>query len=180
MANTTRTDVRPSLRAGVLGGLFAGLIAGIVMAMVAMIRASALGLGFWLPVKQIAALWYGTQALIVGAGAIWAGLLSHMMMSVLFGILFGAAVGRDISVGGSFAAGLVYGIVIWAVMTWIVLPFANEVMLERVTLMPWWWFGYHLIFGGMLLLTPPLVKAFAESRPSDREPAPRSEGEYTD
>lgn len=158
------TDTRVNVRAGILGGVVAGVIAGVVMAMVAMIRASVLGLGFWLPVKQIAALWYGVDALILGAGAVWVGLLTHLVVAALYGLLFGTTVGRTGSMAGSFAGGLLYGVAIWAVMTWVALPLTNEVMLERVTLMPWWWFGYHLIFGGMLFLTPPLVNAFAAPR----------------
>lgn len=54
-AEPARTGQRTDVKAAVLGGLVAGMIAGAAMAMVAMIRAWAVGMGFWLPPKLIAA-----------------------------------------------------------------------------------------------------------------------------
>ena len=44
---------------------------------------------------------------------------------------------------------------------------------------PVWWLVYHLVFGGMLLLALPLVKAFAgrsvgRQRAADALPAPQA------
>lgn len=147
------------LRGALLGGAVAGMIAGAVMAMMAMFRAWAVGMGFWFPPKQIAAVLFGVDALVGDAGVITVGLIIHMMMSAGFGALFGVIGGARVSVGAAFGLGLLYGVLVWAVMTYIGLPLVNEVMRERVAMQPVWWFVYHLIFGGVLLLTPPLARA---------------------
>lgn len=92
------------------------------------------------------------------------GLILHMMMSAAFGIVFALIGGSRISTGAAFGWGLLYGVLVWVVMTWIGMPLVNEVMSERMALQSWWWFAYHLIFGGMLLLTPPLSRAFSSER----------------
>lgn len=141
------------------GGIAAGLIAGLVMALTAMIRSAAVGESFWMPMQQIAATFYGVEALVGGTGVVVAGVLTHLVVSAIYGMIFGLFVGRKTLVGSAFVSGLVYGVVIWAFMTWVILPLVNEVMLERVELQPWWWFAYHLVYGGLLLLTPPLAEA---------------------
>lgn len=151
---------KPSAKARLYGGAAAGMIAGAAMAMVAMIRAAAVGLGFWLPPKQIAGVIYGVDALIGGGSAVALGLLIHMVMSAAAGILF-ALVAYRLSTMTSLLVGMVYGVLVWAVMTWLALPLVNQVMLDRVMVMPNWWFVYHLIFGGMLIVVPGLVNAFS-------------------
>lgn len=49
---------------------------------------------------------------------------------------------------------------VWVVNTWLILPWANPVMLKRQMVAPMWWLGYHLIFGAMLFLAPLLVGVF--------------------
>lgn len=159
---------------GVLtGGILAGLVAGIVMALVAMVASSVAGGSFWLPMLAISATYYGADALAGGAGTIALGVLTHLVVSAFWGLLFAWVGGARISAGSAFFAGLLYGIAIWALMSFAVLPAINEVLLDRAAIEPGWWFGYHLIFGGMLLLTPPLAQAFSDRRRVPRVPAGR-------
>ncbi len=151
-----------------LGGLTAGIIAGLVMAAVYMIRDWAQGMGFWLPVKNIAATYYGVEALVGGGWTIFLGLVTHVVVSAFWGLVFAWVGGARISTGAAFFAGLLYGIAIWALMSFAVLPAINTTMLDRVSMQPGWWFGYHLIFGGMLLVTPPLARAFSSRRRVER------------
>ena len=156
----------PTARAS--AGLVAGVIAGVLMALTAMIRVATLGLGFWLPMKLVAAIAFGVSALIGGAWVILVGVLIHLAVAGGGGMLFGAAVGDRVSAGLAFAGGLAYGVLIWAFNTWIILPWANPVILEREMVAPAWWFVYHLVYGATLVLVPLLV---AELRPRRQQPA---------
>ncbi len=133
-------------------GALAGLIAGIAMAMVAMIYAASRGMGLFAPPRQIAAVLQGPEALLGGGGTIILGIMIHMMVSIVWGIVFGLIAGR-LTAGGQFGAGMVYGAVLWFIMSFLVLPWANETMGDRTKLVPAAWFIEHLVFGGMLFLT---------------------------
>lgn len=98
------------------------------------------------------------------------GIVIHMMMSAAAGMVFGLFA-HCMSAVIALVVGLIYGVLIWAVMTWLVLPIVNQVMLDRVMIAPSWWFAFHLIFGAMLLLTPALVSAFGRDRSSARRNA---------
>ncbi len=148
-------------RAG--AGIVAGLVAGVVMALVAMIRAGTLGLGFWLPMKLVAALFWGVEALIGGGGVVVVGILIHLTVAGVAGLLFGLVLGNRLNAGGALVMGAIYGVAIWALTTWGVLPVLNPVMLDRQMVAPGWWFGYHLIFGATLFLMPLLTQAFGRS-----------------
>lgn len=172
VTHATRVEVRDHTRAhgasAVAGGVVAGLIAGMAMEIVAMVHAWAIGAGFWLPAYMIAALWYGEPALIGGADVIIVGMLTHFATAAAFGLLFGLIVGRDFSTGAALVAGLVYGVAIWAVMTYVTLPLFNSVMYERApSMMPGMWFILHLVYGAFLAFTPPLARAF-ENRTATR------------
>lgn len=159
---------RRNLHAGVAAskeaieaGAVAGLVAGIAMSMVAMFRAWSTGMGFWLPVKNIAAMWFGVDALLGGVGTILVGMMTHMVVSIGWGAVFGLFMGRRRTIGAALLVGLVYGTAIWFVMTYIGLPLVNETMLERVQMQPWWWLGFHWVYGMVLALTPPLARSFS-------------------
>ncbi|MDQ6801528.1 MAG: hypothetical protein M3041_11885 [Acidobacteriota bacterium] len=149
----------PVARAG--AGAAAGMIAGMAMGLTAMIHGYALGLGFWLPMKLIAALYWGVMAIIGGPAAIVAGLLTHMVMSAALGMLF-VAIGNRLGAGASLVVGALYAVGVWAVNTWLVLPWLNRVMLDRQMVAPGWWLAYHLIFGCMLFLVPLFVRWFGQ------------------
>ena len=76
---------RFDMRGVIIGGGIAGILAGIVMAMAAMFYAAANGSGFWLPVRSIAATWYGANALVGGAGVLIVGLVTHLGTSAKVG-----------------------------------------------------------------------------------------------
>jgi hypothetical protein len=143
-----------------LAGMVAGVIAGLVMALVAMLYSASNGAGFFLPVKNIAAMWWGVEALLGGVGAVVVGVITHVVIAAILGGIFGLFASRT----GPLTAlliGLAYGIGVWLVMTYIALPLVNEVMLERVLVQPAVWFIYHLIFGSVLFITPFFGQAFS-------------------
>jgi hypothetical protein len=63
-------------------------------------------------------------------------------------------------IGAALIVGILWGSAIWAINTWLILPWANETMLERQMVALGWWFAYHVIYGGMLFLVPLLTGAF--------------------
>lgn len=153
---TTSTRTVPAL----WGGVVAGLIGGIAMAMAAMIRAKTLGMSFTEPLQQIAGLLFGADALLDGGTVLISGMMIHMISSMMMGAAFGLIFVRIRSAGVALIVGMIYGAVIWALMTYLVMPMLNPTMSVRVALIPMWWFIYHLIFGAMLLFTPILARAF--------------------
>ena len=145
-------------RGVIIGGGIAGILAGIVMAMVAMFYAAANGSGFFLPVRSIAATWYGANALLGGAGVLIAGLVTHLGTSAFGGVVFAALPSSRKSATVALLSGLVWGVVVWAILSIAVMPWLNPTMYAgTVGREPVWWFVLHLIYGGMLAITPGLV-----------------------
>lgn len=134
-------------------GALAGFIGGIVMAIVAMIVTASMGAGMLMPLKAMAALLLGVDALVGGAGAIIVGMMIHFATAIILGLIFAAIIG-DARPGAAFGLGLIYGFGVWIVMTFLILPAANPTMSARVAMMGGWWFVEHLVYGGMLFLLP--------------------------
>lgn len=150
-----------NVAAVVFGGSASGLLAGLAMAITAMVYATATDMGAWLPVRQVAALWYGVDALIGGDGMVMVGVLTHLIVAMGWGVVFAALTSRRSGVGVSLVAGLAFGTILWALMTFVVLPLVNPVMYERTRLIPVVWYALHLVYGGFLLVTPALERLIA-------------------
>lgn len=144
-------------------GALAGLIAGIVMAIVSMIVAASTGAGASMPLRGIAAALFGVDALVGSRGILLVGLVIHLAFSVVAGLVFAGIVG-NVRTGVAFGSGIVYGIIIWAVNTFGILPAINPTMSARSAMMPGSWFVFHLIYGGMLFLVPILHRALTGER----------------
>lgn len=72
---------------GILHGAVGGAVAGVAMAMVEMLWAAAAGMGFWFPLKMIASVPLGTMPPEIALStAIPVGLITHMALSMMFGI----------------------------------------------------------------------------------------------
>jgi hypothetical protein len=105
------------VRQGALGGL----VAGIVMAMVAMIYTLVAQGDLLAPLKQMGATFFPSDS---GSGiSQLAGLMLHMVMSIIFGVVFALIVsGRAQGYGPLIVAGIIYIAVEWAVARFVVLP----------------------------------------------------------
>ena len=61
--------------------------------------------------------------------------------------------------------GLVWGVVVWAGMSFAVMPWLNPMMYAgTVRREPGWWFVLHLIYGGTLVVTPSVVRSVSAHR----------------
>lgn len=135
-------------------GAIVGLIAGMVMAMWAMIVAAMMGAGLLASPQMIAEPLFGPFHMCTfNPGAFVVGLMIHMMFSLVFGIVF-AAIWQGINQGGivPIIGGMVYGVMIWLVMSYVVAPVVGSHIAQE---MPTWaWLVAHLMFGVVLGLWP--------------------------
>ena len=166
MAANSHTQALPSFSwcEKLAAGAIAGILAAILMTGSLMAYSGAIGAGVWMPLKTLAGLVYGVEALIAGSLAITTGAGIQLGFSVTVGILFGLAISRRTSVILALFAGLAIGTAIWAAMKLYVLPFLDPTMAARIALMPIAYFVAHVLFGIGLGITPLLVRALSRRR----------------
>lgn len=146
-------------------GMASGLYAGALMLLAAIGQAHRAGFNTSYILQEIAAVIYGLEALIRGSSAITAGLVVHGLMSLFLGAVFMWIFGRVRSRFLLVFWAVVYGIVAWGIATFLLLPFVNPVMAERIHLLRHAWFFDHLAFGGALGLAMLTARAFRPLRP---------------
>ncbi len=142
-ATQTVTSSGTAPKAQVIGGLIAGMAHGMWTMVVEAILHAGEGLfaGLFSPVIYIAATVLGGFANpnFYPAGrlppldliSIVLGLMGHMMNSVIFALIFFAFIaGAAKTNPARLIAGLIYGIVIFAVMWFVALPIVDPVMLR--------------------------------------------------
>ena len=106
-------------------GAIGGLIGGMVMAMVAMLYTLVAQGDLLAPLKQMGATFFKSDS--GSAGSLLAGLMLHMMMSVIFGIVFALIVrGRATGFGPLVVAGMIFIAVEWAIARFVVLPVVDQ------------------------------------------------------
>ena len=114
-------DTRTWVRNGAIGGL----IGGMVMAMVAMLYTLVAQGDLFAPLKQMGATFFRSDS--GSAGSLVAGLILHMMMSVILGIVFVLIVkGRATGFGPLIVAGMIFIAVEWAIARFVVLPVVDQ------------------------------------------------------
>ena len=173
----------------VVHGALGGLAGGIGMAMWQMIYSAAAGNGFWTPVNVCMAsfVWRGQASMIerdmmmhpgmsmnmpVQAGHLAVGLVLHLAFSVLGGIvfitvLFGlarAGLGVLRTAPGYVVASVAGAALLYVVMMYLVLPWANPLMCHMTPRGPF--FIGHLIYGLVFgVVAYPLARRVAASGP---------------
>jgi len=152
-------------------GVVGGLIGGIAMAMIMMVVTATKGMGFFKPLYLIAATFHQSWAMQSGfaLGPVLVGAMLHMMLSIMFGLVFVVAlpmVARS-GTGASIwiIAGMVWGVIVLAVNQYIVLPIVNPAMATATGMsdMIFWWVVAHLMFG--LVLGAIAAKSVTADRP---------------
>ncbi len=158
-------DVQHSRWELVMGGAMAGLVAGVAMGLCAMAWSAADGLGAWLPARGVAALFFGVTALVDGWYVKLIGVIAHLVVAAVIGAIFALLLRNHArSAGSAFGVGLLYGIGVWLVMTFGFLPWADRLMFDRMNLMHGMWLCAHLLYGGVLCLTPAFVARVTRRR----------------
>lgn len=137
-----------------VGGVLGGVIAGLAMMAGAVVHAAATGMGWLLPLRQVAATSEGVGALIGGVSTVLIGLGIHLGVSAVWGLGFALFIRARTDLPLSILVGLAWGVAVWLVMTFGFLPYLNGVQYARVQLAPWAWLGLHLLFGFVLGLLP--------------------------
>jgi uncharacterized membrane protein YagU involved in acid resistance len=93
--------------------------------------------------------------------AVTVGLIVHFSVAVVWGLLFAVAF-KGLTRGATFAAGLFWGLVVWVVMFYVVLPLIGAAQIPASTPM-WQAVIGHLLFGvgcavGFLPFQVPVVR----------------------
>ncbi len=147
-------------------GVEAGLIAGAVMLLLAVIHAQLTGLGFTWPLQRVADGVLEGRAASQGASGAIAGAAIHFAVSAVWGVLFVALAPRGIPLMAAAGLGLAFGLMVFLVMTWMVVPWADDAMWQTVPKSVL--FLYHLVFGALLPLGVPLRRQITRTANAPR------------
>ena len=110
-------------RRAVKGGIVAGLIGGAVLSVFMTIMNLASGQDIWVGMKIAGMPFLGERALQPGfdLGAVSVGVLSHVAVSMGWGLFFGLLF-HGASRGATVVGGALWGIFVWLCMYYVVLP----------------------------------------------------------
>lgn len=129
-----------------------GLVAGLVMFIILVILSLAQRQDFMWPMKLVATTFLGSRAMAGGIGIALVGLVAHFVFSVLLAIGFAKMAGRTTR-RRVLLTGILYGIALWAVVQFLILPWAspNEA-LKMGTVWPFFlgFFSYGLMVASTL------------------------------
>lgn len=116
-----------------------------------MIIALLQGMGAWTPVQLITVTWYGPAAMMhATVGVIMAGLITHMMMGAVLGVIFAMAL-RVLGLPSGavrLAWGVLFGLIVWVVNQFLLLAIVDPMMASHMT--PWAFAMGHAVFGLVL------------------------------
>ena len=115
--------------------IMATMTAAIVMGMIQMIYEAVAGLGFWSPVVLIAATVMRSLQQVgahvpVAAMPVILGLMGHMINSMILGMIFAMIARGGQSRISLTMLGMVYGIIVFAVMWFLIVPLIDPIMKE--------------------------------------------------
>jgi hypothetical protein len=119
----TQSDMKWGLQQGAV----AGVVAGIVFAAFEML-ASAFMMGpeaFFMPLRMIGAIALGPEALEPGYSLLTAGVAGvvvHMILAVIYGLIFGAIATMLQGPGAFIGLGSLFGLALWLVNFYVIAP----------------------------------------------------------
>jgi hypothetical protein len=145
----TRAELPWALRVGAVGGI----VAGIVFAVFEMVASAAMmGMdAFFMPLRMIGAILLGPAALAPAYplfGAIVAAVIVHMALSVIYGMVFTALVGRISPASWEVGLGAVYGFLLWIINFYLIAAVAFPWFLEAPPVVQF--IGHTFFFGAVL------------------------------
>ncbi len=137
---------------------FAGIAAGIAMLALLMIAAATTGFGWDSPLRWIAAVLMSEPALILAGQAqggmsatacLVLGAIIHLITASAFAAAFFTFTSAVTGWRG-LAVGIGYGLAIWAVMRFGLLPMFDTVMAARLQFLPVPFLLAHVVYGSVL------------------------------
>jgi uncharacterized membrane protein YagU involved in acid resistance len=144
---TARVNVEEPLARRLLRGAIGGVVAGMVFAGVTMWFADSTGGKAEMPLRMISTIVKGDQAMAAGTTDPAVGVVVHVLLSALFGMVFALAVGRFRTNGTVAVAGTAYGLLLYVVNFLVLTPLAFTTF--RDANQPFEVFA-HLVFGTLL------------------------------
>lgn len=145
----------------ITSGAIAGVLGGIALGLILCLQSAATGMGFFFPIQLASGVFYGDDAILGGVGPTVAGLVIYVVSSVILGCVFALFLRPRTPTTDAVAFGLIFGIVVWALRSYIVLPSFNPTLTDRMNLIPGWWFLGHLAFGAILGSIPTIRQTLA-------------------
>jgi uncharacterized membrane protein YagU involved in acid resistance len=128
-------------------GAVGGVAAGLVFAAVTMWFADSTGGKAEMPLRMISTIVKGDQAMAAGTTSPALGAVVHLVLSVLFGIVFALAVPRFRTNGTVALAGTAYGLLLYVLNFLVLTPLVFTTF--RMANQPFEVFA-HLVFGTLL------------------------------
>ncbi len=129
--DTAEQGARNQRSRWLVNGLVMGVVAGIIFAMFEMIVAAILGDGFFAPLRMIGAIVLGPAALAPTYPlpvAALVGMVIHLVLSGIFGLIFGLIVSSLHFVRASslslVISATIFGILLWIVNFYLIAPLA--------------------------------------------------------
>lgn len=125
-----------------------GVVGAIVMAIWSMLLSVFLGIGFWTPIKLIAAVWFGAGALAhLSLAVLLTGLVTHLVTGAILGVILAwcLKILNLRTLTARLVGATAYGLLFWLASQYLVLPLADPLLAAR---MPGWVFApAHVMFG---------------------------------
>lgn len=124
------TSIQQGVLYGVLGGLAGGVVFGVMM--------QALGM-------------MGMVAMLAGSESLAVGWVVHLVISAVFGVVYGAVVAPRITGwGAGLGTGVVYGALLWVIGPLLLMPFKMGMPVFTIDAMALQSLLGHLVFGLVL------------------------------
>jgi hypothetical protein len=141
-------------------GTIAGLLAGFALGFVEIVVSTALRGDPWLPFDFAVAIVVGPEALAPAfpvAASVALGTVIHILLSVLFGVVFLSALALTFQLSARswlmILYGVVFALIVWEVNFLAVLPLVAPMLRGRIDLLAQLWNGivsYSLVYGPVL------------------------------
>jgi uncharacterized membrane protein YagU involved in acid resistance len=146
-STSTSRHSRPSVMSSIARGAIGGILAGIPFILVTMWFAASMGNPAQGPLMAISTIVLGGDAVQTGAANAGVGLVVHIVLSAVLGIVFGLLAARLRSDAVIAVAGTVYGALLYVVNFLVIAPIAFPAL--EMANQPFELFA-HLVFGNLL------------------------------
>src|SRR5262249_13587020 len=153
IARPTRVVVSPLPDSIGLDGALAGLAGGLAMALVAALISLVQRQDIWREAKAIAVVVLGLQAAAQAGFAavpVLLGTLLHLITAMLLGALFGMVTRRILQLPSDYGiplvAGLAYGLLVWLIAYFVVLPLVDPWLLDSYAPA---FIAQHIVYGSV-------------------------------